>query len=93
MSSFKGKTALITGAAVGIGRACAFKFAENGSKLVLLDWNAQALASVKEELAALTTDVLTYSCDVSDENAVNAAIHDAVQQYGRIDFLVNNAAL
>ena len=70
---FENKVAMVTGASVGIGRACAVRLAKEGAKLVLLDINAEQLEKVREEVAPYTTEVLTYTCDVSDEAAVNAA--------------------
>lgn len=90
---FQGKVALITGAAVGIGRAAALRFAEYGAKLVLLDVQYAKLEALKEELGAYTTDVLIYQCDISDENCVNEVTADALNAFGKIDILVNNAAL
>ena len=92
--NFEGKVAMITGASVGIGRACAIRFSEMGAKLVLLDYNAETLAALSEELKARhADDALTFACDVGDEAAVQAAVSQALQRFGRIDILVNNAAL
>lgn len=88
---FENKVAMVTGASVGIGRACAVRLAKEGAKLVLLDINAEQLEKVKTEVAPFTTDVLTYTCDVSDEAAVNATVADAMRHFGRIDVLINNA--
>ena len=90
---FENKVAMVTGASVGIGRACAVRLAKEGAKLVLLDINAEQLEKVKAEVAPFTTDVLTYTCDVSDEAAVNATVADAMRHFGRIDVLINNAAI
>lgn len=90
---FENKVAMVTGASVGIGRACAVRLAKEGAKLVLLDINAEQLEKVKTEVAPFTTDVLTYTCDVSDEAAVNATVADAMRHFGRIDVLINNAAI
>ena len=90
---FTDKIALITGAAVGIGRATAILLAKEGAKLILLDVNFEKLESVKEELSEYTDQVLVYHCDISDEERVNAVISEALTQFGRIDILVNNAAL
>lgn len=92
--TFEGKVAMITGAGVGIGRACAIRFGELGAKLVLLDYNAETLAALKEEIKAYhAEDALTFTCDVGDEAAVQAAVSQAIEHFGRIDILVNNAAL
>ncbi len=89
--NFEGKVALITGASVGIGRACALRFAEEGAKVVLLDANESTLNSLKEELR--DTEVMTCVCDVGSEEAVNNAVQQALDRFGSIDILVNNAAL
>jgi 3-oxoacyl-[acyl-carrier protein] reductase len=91
--NFKGKVALVTGAAVGIGRATAIMLAENGAKLVLVDINLEKLEKLKEELAEYSSEILTYQCDVSDEERVYEVVSDAERKFGRIDILVNNAAL
>lgn len=90
---FEGRVAMITGAAVGIGRATAILMAERGAKLALIDVNGEKLEMLKQELSAYPTEVLTYVCDVSDESAVKAAISRAQEHFGAIDILVNNAAL
>lgn len=90
---FKNKTALITGASVGIGRAVALKLAQNGAKVVLFDIDYEKLESVKKEIEEYTKDVLIFKCDVSDEEKVYAFVKEAEKVLGGIDILVNNAAL
>lgn len=90
---FQGKVAMITGASVGIGRAVALCLAEQGADLVLLDINNEQLLAVGEETKKLGSKVLTYKCDVSSEEEVNEAAADAIKHFGKIDILVNNAAL
>lgn len=90
---FHNKTVLITGAAVGIGRAAAIKFAQCGANIVLTDINAQTLESVEAELKAYTKNVLSIQCDVSNETSVSDAVKAAEMTFGKIDILVNNAAL
>ena len=91
--NFNGRVALVTGASVGIGRAVALRLAEFGADLVLLDIDFEKLESVKRELEIYGRRVLIYRCDVSDEISVNATVEDAASKLGRIDILVNNAAL
>ena len=91
--NFNDKTVLITGAAVGIGRAVAIKFAQGGANLVLTDINIKELESVKEEIETYTKNVLTIQCDVSDEERVYATVKEAESVFGKIDILINNAAL
>lgn len=90
---FSGKVAVVTGAAVGIGRATAIRFASEGAKVIALDVNKQGLDKLSAELKAYTPDALTIVCDVSDEASVNAAFEQGRQAFGEIDILVNNAAL
>ena len=90
---FKNKTAIITGASVGIGRAVALNLAQNGAKVALLDINYEKLECVKKEIEEYTEDVLIYDCDVSNEEKVSNVVKDAEEKFGRIDILVNNAAL
>lgn len=90
---FNGKVAMITGAAVGIGRATAIRMAQEGAKVVLLDMNAEKLNAVKAELGDCEQTIFTAVCDVSNEQAVNEAVAAAVEKFGKIDILVNNAAL
>ena len=88
-----GKTAVITGAAVGIGRATAIKFAQNKIHLSLLDLDFEKLQKLKEELSEYKVDVLIFKCDVSNEEEVNDSIRQTMEAFGRVDILVNNAAI
>ena len=90
---FQGKTAMITGASVGIGRAVALGLAEQGVDLVLLDINTEKLLQVEEEVKKHGHKVLAYECDISDEERVYEVVTKAEKQLGKIDILVNNAAL
>ena len=88
----KAKVALITGAAVGIGRAVALLMAKRGVKLVLLDVDGAKLEMLRQELPA-TAEVMLYRCDISDECAVSKCVARAVERFGKIDILVNCAAI
>lgn len=90
---FENKVALITGAAVGIGRAAALRLAEEGAKLALLDVNGEKLESVKAECEAMNAQAEAYVCDISDEERVIAVVAAALERFGKIDILVNNAAV
>lgn len=90
---FDNKVALVTGGAVGIGRACALCFAKEGAKVALIDMNAEALSKTKEEIEVYTKDVLTFVCDVSNEEKVTETVKAIEERFGNIDILVNNAAL
>ena len=91
--NFKKRCALITGAAVGIGRATAIVLAEGGADLVLVDLDEGKLEDLRAELKVYNTKVLTYKCDVSDEQRVYEVVAMAEAELGKIDILVNNAAL
>ncbi len=91
--NFNGKTALVTGASVGIGRSCALLLAEKGANLILADIDYAKLESVKDEIRKFGNDVLIFDCDVSDENTVNQIVQSGIKQFGKIDILINNAAL
>lgn len=91
--SIRGKTALITGAAGGIGAATAYLFADEGARLVLIDRSADALDAVSSRIAAAGGDVVTIVADLSRQPAVDEAVQSAVKQLGGLDILVNNAGL
>lgn len=91
--NFAGKTAFVTGAATGIGRASAVRLAQNGAKVVIADINDAKLAEVKREIEKYTNDVISEKCDISDEIQVREAIKKAMDAFGKIDILINNAAL
>lgn len=86
----KNKVAMITGAAVGIGRAVAMLMAQRGAKLILLDIDEEKLELLRTQLE---TEVLTCVCDISDEVAVRQCVARSIERFGGIDILVNCAAL
>ena len=90
---FENKVAVITGAAVGIGKGVAVKFALEGAKVVAIDINKEKLEALKNEIEKGGGSVLTLVCDVSDEKSVNEAFDIVRRQLGKINILVNNAAL
>jgi NAD(P)-dependent dehydrogenase (short-subunit alcohol dehydrogenase family) len=86
------KVAVITGAAAGIGEATAELFAEEGARVVLLDIDPSG-AAVAQRIRAHGGAALFAEADVSREEAVRAAMAEATGAFGRIDVLVNNAAV
>ena len=90
---FKNKIAVVTGAAAGIGRATAMRFAEEGAVVAILDLNEDGIKRVAEELSGSAGEVIPYVCDISDEARVNEVFGDIISRFGRVDILVNNAAL
>jgi len=88
-----GKVAIVTGAAQGIGLACARRLAEDGAKVVLGDIDEKQGAKAAEELRDAGLDVLFTVCDVTERLKVQNMIKLAVSNYERVDILVNNAAI
>jgi NAD(P)-dependent dehydrogenase (short-subunit alcohol dehydrogenase family) len=88
-----GKSAVVTGAAAGIGRATAELFAREGARLVLADINADGLSALRDSLADVTGDVTVVTADVSKPEDVRRMIEVAVEQYGRLDIAVANAGI
>lgn len=93
MMNFKGRVALVTGAADGIGKGVAIMLAEYGASLILLDRDMEKLNTVKEKATAFGVDILAYECDISDEERVYKVVDEAREHMGKIDILVNNAAI
>lgn len=89
----KDKIAIVTGASRGIGRAIALGFAREGAHLVLAARTESKLEKVAEEIHALGQNVLVQPCDVTDEKQVKLMAKAALDMYGHIDVLVNNAGL
>ncbi|MFT4075083.1 MAG: SDR family NAD(P)-dependent oxidoreductase [Asticcacaulis sp.] len=86
---FKGRTAIVTGAASGLGKAVAARIVAEGGKVVLWDLNASALEMAKDETGA----VASFALDVSDLAAVSAAAKASKDVLGKIDILVNSAGI
>jgi len=89
----RGKSALITGAAAGIGRATAELFAREGARLVLADINTDGLSALRDSLADVAADVALVTADVSKPPDARQMIEVAVEHYGRLDIAVANAGI
>ncbi|TMU83926.1 3-hydroxybutyrate dehydrogenase [Bacillus sp. BHET2] len=87
------KVVVITGSASGIGFELGKSYAENGSKVVLTDLNAEGVQTAAEELRGLGYEAIGLKADVTSEEDIKNMIDTAYKQYGRIDVLVNNAGL
>ena len=86
----EGKVLFITGAAQGIGFEIAQEFSEAGAKVVLSDINEEKVKAAAERLNG---EAIGVKCDVTSEADLEKAINEAIEQYGRIDILINNAGM
>jgi NAD(P)-dependent dehydrogenase (short-subunit alcohol dehydrogenase family) len=93
MEDLTGKVAFVTGAASGIGLALAKAFANEGTKVVLADIEADALKNAEGDLLASGAEVVAVQCDVSDPASVAAAADRAVETFGKVHILCNNAGV
>jgi len=90
-SELSGKSALVTGASRGIGRAIALAFAHAGADVALVARDEDALRGVAADIEALGRRAVVLPCDVTDREAVERSVAAAVDGLGRLDVVVNNA--
>lgn len=93
MADLTGKSVILTGASEGIGRALALELARRGARQVLAARNSERLASVCAECAALGGSTVPAATDVSDREACRALVSRAIEEFGRLDVLINNAGV
>jgi 3-oxoacyl-[acyl-carrier protein] reductase len=93
MFSLKERVALVTGASQGIGRATALALAGAGARVIAAARNAQNLAAVVQEIASAGGEALAVQMDVADAEQVKAGFRQGLERFGRLDILVNNAAI
>lgn len=93
MKDFKDKVAVVTGAASGIGRAMAERFAAEGMKVVVADIEEGALAETEKEMKANGATVLAARTDVSKSADVEALAHKTIDAFGAVHILCNNAGV
>ncbi|MBZ5524891.1 MAG: 3-oxoacyl-[acyl-carrier-protein] reductase [Acidobacteriia bacterium] len=93
MAGVTGRVAFVTGASQGIGRACALALAEGGATVALAARNEEKLGEVAKEIAAMGGHAAVFRLDVSNEGEVKAAIKGAIERFGKIEILVNNAGV
>ncbi len=88
---FRGKVAIVTGAASGIGRATAVRFAQEGARLTICDVNLDGLVETARLIEEAGAEVLSQRVDVRRQEEVEACVAATLERFGRIDILVNNA--
>jgi NAD(P)-dependent dehydrogenase (short-subunit alcohol dehydrogenase family) len=91
MARLLGKTAFISGAGAGIGRAAALLFAREGARVAIAELNGDSAAAVAAEIAAFGGEALAIPTDVTDEASVQSAVARTVAEFGRLDVLFNCA--
>jgi len=93
MAQLDGKVAIVTGAASGIGKDIAKRFAREGARVVIADLQLPAAEAAAAEIDRLGGVAMGVAMDVSDEAAVEAGVAAAVKQFGTVDVLVSNAGI
>jgi 3-hydroxybutyrate dehydrogenase len=87
------KTALVTGAASGIGREIAHAYAREGAKVCIADLNLKAAQTVVDEIVRAGGHAMAVAMDVAQEAAVDAGVEETVRRFGGVDVLVSNAGI
>ena len=93
MGRLKGKTALITGAALGLGRATALRMAEEGASIAVTDVLQREGQALADDLVSRGSSARYWPMDVSMEASVSKTVDDVARHFGRLDILVNNAGV
>src|SRR4030042_1776125 len=89
----KDKVAIITGASRGLGKAFALRFAKEGAKLLLTTTSLERAQGTVKEIKAKGGEVAVMESDISYEDATKKIAEKVMQQYGKVDILINNAAI
>jgi NAD(P)-dependent dehydrogenase (short-subunit alcohol dehydrogenase family) len=91
---FEGKSAIVSGAASGIGLATAMRLGSEGACVVIADLErSKGEAAAEEAMKAGAPDAFAAECDVADESAVERTVDAAIERFGKLDIIVNNAGL
>ena len=92
MFSLKEKTAIISGGSKGIGKSIAFKYAEAGANVVICSRKKDNLDSAIEEAQTLGFNIIGIECNTGEKESINNVVDKTLEQFKRVDILVNNAA-
>ena len=93
MAELAGKTALVTGAGVGIGRAIAMKLASEGARVLVVDFNGETAEQAAKDIANAGGEAKAFVADVSDEARVASMVQAAIDYWGALDIACNSAAV
>ena len=93
MFSLRGKTALVTGAAQGIGKTSAEKLAELGAQVAIADLNAEKAQATAEEICKNGGKAIAVTMNVGDNESIEAAVKQVADTFGGIDIVVNSAGI
>ncbi|MBQ8233321.1 MAG: SDR family oxidoreductase [Lachnospiraceae bacterium] len=91
MKKFEGRTAMVTGAGKNIGREIALAFAREGANIVVCDYNEKNAEQTVGEILEYGVSAMAAVCDVRDRNKIFEYVAEAINKFGKIDYLVNNA--
>lgn len=89
----EGKVAIVTGAGGGLGRCHALELARHGARIVVNDLSEDAAGGVVGEIQEADGEAMAAACSVTDEQAVALMVERAIDQWGRVDILINNAGI
>ncbi|MBQ6663400.1 MAG: SDR family oxidoreductase [Firmicutes bacterium] len=93
MGRLEGKVAIVTGSGAGQGKASAIRFAKEGAKVVVADFNEAAGKAVVEEIKANGDEAMFVKVDVSNEESVKNMVEETVKAYGKLNIIFNNAGV
>jgi 2-hydroxycyclohexanecarboxyl-CoA dehydrogenase len=93
MFEFSGKTMVVTGGGIGIGRALSHRFAREGMRVGIFDVQLAAGTAVADELHAFGTEAAAYQVDITDRNALIRTVAAFEERFGGVDLLCNNSGI